>query len=85
MKSGTAEEIRELRRAGLTVREIAARVGKSYQWVSKVTHDQARPALTVSIDSEGRTVVTADLDPRLLATHVVKALQRTADVTYEKP
>lgn len=83
MNSETANQIRDLKLAGLTVREIAERVGKSYQWVSRVTHEMERPALTLTIDDQGRTVVAGDIEPRLLATHVMRALQRTADVTYE--
>lgn len=84
MESETDRQIRELKRAGLTVREIAARVGKSRSWVSRVTRDMDRPALTLSVDAQGRTVVEGNLDPKLLATHVMRALKRSADVTYNK-
>ena len=77
-------QIIELRAAGLTVREIAARVGCSYQRVAQVTRDLPRPALTVHTDQDGRAVVTGDLAPKLLATHVVRALQRSADVRHEQ-
>lgn len=84
MNSETDQKIRELRQAGLTVREIAQRVGKSYQWVSRVTRAMEKPALTLTIDKQGRTVVEGDLEPRQLATHVMRALKRTADVTYTR-
>jgi hypothetical protein len=83
MNSETAQEIRDLWRGGLTVREIAKRVGKSYQWVSRVTHEMDKPQLLVSIEGE-TVVVRGDMDARLLATRVYKALSRTGNVTYER-
>ena len=82
MNTSKADEIRTLRSAGLTVREIAARVGCSHQYAARVAARQSRPVLTVHIDPEGRAIITADLATKLLATHVVRALQRSADVRY---
>lgn len=84
MKISRADQIRELRSAGLTVREIAARVGCSYQYASRIARESPRPTLTVSTDDQGRAVVSGDLAPKLLATHVVRALQRSAEVTYKR-
>jgi len=83
MEISRTDQIHELRSAGLTVRETAARLGCSYQYVARVSRD-SRPTLTVSVDSQGRTIVSGDLAPKLLATHVVRALQRSADVTYQR-
>lgn len=77
-------EIGRLYLAGLTVREIALRVGKSHQWVSRVTHELDAPALTVSMNEDGSVNVRGEMDQKLLATRVVKALRRTSDVTYER-
>lgn len=77
------DEIKRLRAAGLTVREVAVRVGVSRSRVGQLTVGDALPALVVTLDDQGRAIVTGDLDPKLLATHVVRALQRSADVRYE--
>jgi len=82
MEISKADQIRELRAAGLTVREIAVRVGCSHQYAARICQQQGRPALTVTLDDQGRAVVSGELAPKLLATHVVRALQRSAYVTY---
>lgn len=85
MEISKADQIRSLRAAGLTVREIAARVGCSYQYAARVSQARPKPSLTVSIDRDGRTVVSGEIPPKVLATHVVRALQRSADVSYLPP
>ena len=80
MNTSKAEQIRILSSAGLTVREIAARVGCSYQYAARVAAKQSRPVLTVHTDQDGNAVVTGDLAPDLLAQHVARALQRSAEV-----
>ena len=75
-----AEQIRILSSAGLTAREIAARVGCSHQYAARIAATQARPVLTVRTDQDGNAVVTGDLAPDLLAQHVARALQRSAEV-----
>lgn len=82
MEISKAARIRELRSAGLTAREIASRVGCSYQYAARIAGASPKPSLTVSIDREGRTIVSGALTPKILATHVVRALQRSANVTY---
>lgn len=82
MEISKADQIRRLRAAGLTVREISSRLDCSYQYAARIASRAPKPPLSVSIDSQGRTVVSGDLEPKLLATHVVRALSRTADVEY---
>lgn len=84
MEISKADRIRELRAGGLTVREIASRLDCSYQYAARIASRAPKPSMTVSIDAEGRTVVSGDLAPKLLATHVVKALSKTADVQYHQ-
>ena len=78
------EQARRLRRAGLTQREIARRLGISYQRVHQLVHDLEPVELHVTRAGDAVRVEAPELESDVLATRVVTALRRSgASVRWE--
>ena len=71
-----AEQIRTLRLAGFTVREIAERVGCSFQYAHQVV--KKMPELTVEVRVRGDVVIAQSqgMRPEVLAARIEHALER---------
>ncbi len=70
------DQIRALRLSGHTIREIAERVGCSFQYVHQVVRDAIEPSFSVQVRGNEVVVSSPDLPPELLAIRVELALSR---------
>lgn len=80
------EQVLKLRRDGLTLREIAARVGVSYQRVHQLVRAaEPFPTIETRRNPDGSVTVQApDVDARTLETRIIVALRRRGDVVKRR-
>ena len=75
------ERVLELQRDGLTYREIAERVGVTFQRVHQIVRDaEPFPTIETSRNPDGSVTVQAqDVDAKTLETRIIVALRRRGD------
>ncbi len=75
------EQVLKLRRDGLTLREIAARVGVTHQRVHQIDRDaEPFPTIKTKRNADGSVTVQAqDVDAKTLETRIIVALRRRGD------